>query len=278
MAEKKKHYSVLMSVYRKEKPDFLRESMQSMYDQTVPTDDFVLVCDGPLTDELDSVIAEMQKKFGKRLNILKQAKNHGLGYSLNLGVKECKNDLIARMDSDDVAVKTRCEKELEVFESHPELSVVGGYVGEFEKSAKDVKSVRKVPENNAAIIEFAKSRNPFNHPTVMFKKKDVLKVGNYQNIRFCQDYFLWVELLASGHKGYNIQEILVYMREDGSTFRRRSGKEYFKIQKKLLRQMRKNNFISRGQYVKSLSIRFCSAFAPNWLRQKMFNKFMRSEA
>ena len=276
MTEKKKHYSVLMSVYHKEKPDFLRESMQSMYDQTVPTDDYVLVCDGPLTDELDSVIAEMQKKFGKRLNVLRQAKNHGLGYSLNLGVKECKNDLIASMDSDDVAVKTRCEKELEVFESHPELSVVGGYVGEFEKSVKDVKSVRKVPEKNAEIIEFAKGRNPFNHPTVMFKKKDVLKVGNYQNIRFCQDYFLWVELLASGHKGYNIQEILVYMREDDNTFKRRSGKGYYVIQKKLLQQMREKGFISRGQYIKSLSIRFCSSFAPNWLRRTLFNSLMRS--
>lgn len=274
MAEK---YSVLMSVYKKEQPVFLRESMQSMYEQTIPTDDFVLVCDGPLTEELDAVIDEMQKKFGKRLKVLRQGKNHGLGYSLNLGVKECKNDLIARMDSDDVSVKDRCERQLVIFEEHPELSIVGGFVGEFENDIREVKFVRKVPKTNRRIIEFAKGRNPFNHPTVMFRKKDVLEIGNYQNIRFCQDYFLWVELLSDGYKGYNIQDVLVYMREDENTFKRRSGKEYYKIQKKLLKLMREKKFITGGQYAKSLIIRFCSAYAPNWLRQKMFNKFMRSK-
>lgn len=271
------NYSVLMSVYKKETPEFLRESIQSIYDQTIPTDDFVLVCDGPLTDELDSVIDEMQEKFGKRLRVLRQSENHGLGFSLNYGVKECKNDLIARMDSDDVAVKDRCEKQLAIFKTHPEVTIVGGFVGEFEESIKEIKSIRKVPKTNDKIIEFAKGRNPFNHPTVMFKKGDVLKVGSYQNIRFCQDYFLWVELLSNGYKGYNIQDILVYMREDSNTFKRRSGKEYFKIQKKLLELMREKKFITESQYLKSLTIRFCSAYAPNWLRQKLFKKFMRED-
>ena len=271
------NYSVLMSVYKKEKPEFLRESMQSIYDQTLPTDDFVLVCDGPLNKELDDVINEMQEKFGKRLLVLRQDKNHGLGYSLNLGVKACKNDLIARMDSDDIAIKERCEKELEVFKKYTDVSVVGGFVGEFEKSTDDVKSIRKVPETNDGIKRFAKSRNPFNHPTVMFRKDAVIAVGNYQNIRFCQDYFLWIELLANGYKGYNLQDIMVYMCEDTNTFKRRSGKEYFGIQKKLLKRMLKLKFITRGQYLKSYIVRCCSAHAPNWLRQKMFKRFMRSE-
>lgn len=277
MAKKKKLYSVLMSVYKKEKPDFLRKSIQSIYDQTLPTDDFVLVCDGPLTKNLDGVIDEMQEKFGKRLRVLRQDKNHGLGFSLGLGVKECKNSLIARMDSDDVAVKDRCERQLAVFEERPELSIVGGFVGEFEKSTDDVRSIRKVPETNDEIKQFAKSRNPFNHPTVMFKKDDVLAVGNYQNIRFCQDYFLWIELLANGYKAYNLQDIIVYMREDVNTFKRRSGKEYFGIQKKLLKRMLKLKFITLSRYSKSLIVRFCSAYAPNRLRQKMFKRFMRSE-
>lgn len=274
----KNNYSVLMSVYKKEKPEFLRESMNSIFEQTVSTDDFVLICDGPLTEGLDEVIGELERKHGKKLRVIRQAENHGLGYSLNLGVKECKNELIARMDSDDVAVKTRCEKELAVFESHPEVSIVGGFVGEFEDSVDKIKSVRKVPETNDEIIKFAKGRNPFNHPSVMFRKKDVLAVGNYQNVRFCQDYFLWVNLLAAGYKGRNIQEVLVYMREDENTFRRRSGKEYFRIQKKLLKMMREKDFLTYPQYLKAVTIRFGSAYAPNWLRQAMFKKFMRSEA
>lgn len=277
MGKNNSSYSVLMSVYKKENPAFLRESMESIFNQTIPTDDFVLICDGPLTEDLDEVISEMEKKYGKKLRVIRQAENHGLGYSLNLGVKECKNELIARMDSDDVAVKDRCEKELAAFDSQPDISIVGGFVGEFEDSVKNIKFVRKVPETNDEIIKFAKGRNPFNHPSVMFRKGDVLAVGNYQNVRFCQDYFLWVNLLASGYKGYNLQEVLVYMREDEKTFKRRSGKDYFKIQKKLLKMMREKDFLTYPQYLKALTIRFGSAYAPNWLRQALFKRFMRSE-
>lgn len=274
---KNKKYSVLMSVYNKENPVFLRESMQSIYDQTIPADDFVLICDGPLTKELNKVINEMQKKFGKRLRVIRQNKNHGLGYALNLGVKECKYDLIARMDSDDIAVEERCEKELAVFELHPEISIVGGFVGEFDNFVDNMSSIRKVPKTNEKIIEFAKNRNPFNHPSVMFRREDVIRAGNYQNIRFCQDYFLWINLLAEGYKGYNLQEVLVYMREDKNTFRRRSGREYFKIQKELFNMMREKNFLTYPQYVRAMMIRFGSAYVPNWLRQALFKKFMREK-
>ena len=273
----KTSYSVLMSVYAKEKPEFLRESMLSIYNQTVPTDDFVLVCDGPLNEGLNEVINEMQKKFGKRLRVFRLSENRGLGLALRFGVEKCKNELIARMDSDDVAVENRIEIQLKVFEKYSDLSVVGGYVAEFKELPKDAKNIRKVPETNIEIIKFSRKRNPLNHPTVMFKKKDVVAVGNYQNIRFCQDYFLWINLLSKGYKCYNIQKILVFMREDENTFKRRSGMRYFKIQKKLIKQMRRLNFISNFQYMESVSIRFCSAFAPNWLRQRLFNRFMRRE-
>ena len=272
-----KKYSVLMSVYAKEKPEFLRESMLSMYEQTIPTDDFVLICDGPLNDGLDKVIDEMQKKFGKKLRIFRFEKNQGLGLALKFGVEKCKNELIARMDSDDVAAKDRIEKQLKVFDKN-EFSVVGGYVAEFESSVKNAKSIRRVPERNEEILKFGKMRNPINHPTAMFKKEDVLAVGNYQNVRYCQDYFLWVELLAKGYKFYNIQEVLVYMREDKNTFKRRSGKLYFNIQKRLLKRMKGLKLISSFEYSKFISIRFCQAFMPNFLRQAIFTKFMREGA
>lgn len=267
-------YSVLMSVYAKEKSEFLRESMMSMYEQTIPTDDFVLVCDGSLSEELNKVIDEMQKKFGKRLRVFRFEKNWGLGLALKFGVEKCKNELIVRMDSDDVSVEDRIEKQLEIFDES-EFSVVGGYVAEFENSIKNAKSIRRVPKTNEEILKFGKMRNPVNHPTAMFKKADVLAVGNYQNVRYCQDYFLWVELLAKGYKFYNIQEVLVYMREDKNTFKRRSGKMYFNIQKQLLKRMKGLKLISSFEYSKFISIRFCQAFIPNFLRQAIFSRFMR---
>ena len=111
-------YSVLMSVYYREKPEFLRQSMESILHQTVPTDDFVLVCDGPLNPELDAVIAQMQQAFGPVLYVLRLKQNGGLGKALNAGIQHCKNELVARMDSDDISRPDRCEKQLKVFLQH----------------------------------------------------------------------------------------------------------------------------------------------------------------
>lgn len=270
-------YSVLMSVYKKEKPEFLRQSMESIFNQSVSTDDFVLICDGELTKELNEVIEEMKQKFGKRLNVVRKSENQGLGSSLNLGVTKCKNDLIGRMDSDDVSRNDRFEKELKVMEKNPDLSVVGSVVAEFEESPEKLKTLRKVPETHTEIKKFAKIRSPMNHPSVMFRKKDVLAVGNYRSVRYCQDYYLWEKMLAKGFRFYNIQEPLVYMREDKNSFRRRSGKEYFKIQKNLFSEMRKDGLLSAPQYYGVITLRYCSAISPNWLRKKMFSKFMREK-
>ena len=185
-------YSVLMSVYKSEKAEYLRIAMNSMWNQTVPTNDFVLMCDGPLTDELDAVIEEMQSEHPE-LHVIRFEKNGGLGHALQVGVKECKNDLIARMDSDDISRPERCEKELAVFADHPELSIVGSVIEEFTEIEAGatvptaINAKRVVPEKSEDIITFAKQRNPFNHPSVMYKKDDVLAAGNYQDVRYMQD-------------------------------------------------------------------------------------------
>ncbi|MBR0479887.1 glycosyltransferase [Candidatus Saccharibacteria bacterium] len=277
MKKDRKNYSVLMSVYKNEKSGILRESMQSIYDQTIPTDDFLLICDGPLTNRLNEVIDEMQKKFGQRLRVIRHTENHGLGYCLRIGIPECKNDLIARMDSDDISRKDRCEKQLEIFEKYPDVSAVGCIVGDFKVTPQGITTMRKVPETNEAIRKFAKWRSPMNHPSVMLRKKDILAVGNYPDVRNCQDWYLWINLLTNGYKCYNIQEILVYMREDHTTFKRRAGYRYFKIQKHLYDIMRERKFISLPMYMTAVSVRFCSAMAPNGIRKALFKRFMREK-
>ena len=264
-----------MSVYAKEKPEYLRLSIESMMNQTVPTDDFVLVCDGPLTLELDATIAELQQKYGAIIRTVRFEKNGGLGHALQVGVKECHNDLIARMDSDDISRPYRCEKELEVFAAHPELSIVGGVIEEFSTTPEVVDAKRVVPETSEKIVAFSKKRNPFNHPSVMYRKKDVLRAGNYSDVRYMQDYYLWVDMLIAGMKGYNIQEPLVWMRADSNLFKRRSGKLYVEIQVNLFKKMYVAGYITYPQYLKSSAIRVCSASAPNWLRKIMFKKVLR---
>lgn len=267
-------YSVLMSVYAKEKPEYLRAAMDSMFSQTVPPDDFVLVCDGPLTDGLDGVIGQMQAEH-PALNVVRMAENGGLGRALNIGLTHCKNELVARMDSDDISFPDRCQRQLAVFAEHPELSVVGGIVDEFSDTVERINARRVVPETNEQIVRFAKRRSPFNHPTVMFKKADVIATGNYSGVRNMQDYYLWVEMLSKGYQGYNIQQPLVWMREDDELFRRRSGKGYAQLQLALLRHMRDIHFISYPQYLCSAVLRVGSACAPNWMREAAFKTLLR---
>ena len=266
-----------MSVYYKEKPSFLNQAIESIQSQTLPTDDFVLVCDGPLNEELDAAIAVKQQEMGTSLNVIRLAKNGGLGNALNEGIRHCKNELVARMDSDDIAYPDRCEKQLAVFDTHPEVSICSGIVEEFTTDPRVVDTRRVPPETNEDIIEFAKKRNPFNHPCVMYKKTAVEAVGSYRDFYLLEDYYLWLRMLMAGYQGYNIQEPLLHMRAGSDMYKRRAGWKYAKTQVRLFRYMRNQGFIGNGQYIKSCVIRSGSALAPNWLRMFMFEKVLRQE-
>lgn len=270
------NYSVLMSVYYKEHPDYLRQSMQSIYDQTVSTDDFVLVCDGPLTPELDAVISDMQQQFESHLHVCRLSKNGGLGKALNFGIGQCKNDLVARMDSDDVSRPDRCQRQLAIFQNHPEYSLVSGIVEEFSDTITNVSVRRIVPEHQDAIIAFAKKRNPFNHPCVMYKKSDVEAAGGYQDFYLLEDYYLWVRMLQQGFIGYNLQEPLLWMRAGSDMYKRRGGWKYVQSQRNLFKYMAQTGFITESQYQIQGMIRLIGAVVPNWLRTFLFKQILRN--
>ena len=268
-------YSVLMSVYHKEKPEYLKQAIESIQAQTYPTDDFVLVCDGPLNSELDAVITTKQQEMNGVLKVYRLDKNEGLGNALNAGINHCKNELVARMDSDDVAYPDRCEKQIDVFNTHPEVSICSGIVEEFTTDPEVVDARRALPETNAKIMEFAKKRNPFNHPCVMYKKSAVEAAGSYKDFYLLEDYYLWLRMLMAGYQGYNIQEPLLHMRAGSDMYMRRAGWKYAKTQAKLFKFMKDSGFIGNGQYIKSCVIRSGSALAPYWLRKFMFEKVLR---
>lgn len=272
---KMQKYSVLMSVYFKEKPEYLKQSIESIQVQTLPTDDFVLVCDGPLSDASNAIIESKQHEMGKVLKVVRLAKNQGLGNALNEGIKHCKNELVARMDSDDIAYPDRCEKQIVAFNMHPEVSICSGIVEEFTTDPNIVDSKRVPPETNTEIVEFAKKRCPFNHPCVMYKKSAVEAVDSYQDFYLLEDYYLWLRMLMAGYQGYNIQEPLLHMRAGSDMYLRRAGWKYAKTQARLFKFMKQQGFIGNGQYIKSCVIRSGSALAPNWLRKFMFEKVLR---
>lgn len=268
------NYSVLMSVYDKEKPEFLSAAMQSIFNQTVKTDDFILVCDGPLTAGLDTTIEEMASVHPE-LHVIRLEKNSGLGTALNVGMRHCRHELVARMDSDDISRPDRCEKQLNMFLKNPELSIVSGTVEEFVSSPDQVEAKRILPEKQVDIVEFAKKRNPFNHPCVMYKKSAVEAVGGYQDFYLLEDYYLWVRMLQNGAKGYNIQEPLLWMRAGPEMYKRRAGWKYAKSQKELFKYMKDTEFINCGQYMKSVAVRTASSLTPNWIREFMFMTVLR---
>ncbi|MFC3884667.1 glycosyltransferase [Bacillus songklensis] len=215
-------YSVLTSVYYKEDPEYLKLSVLSMLNQTVPTNDFVIVKDGPLTDELEDVLRDFEKKY-TNINIISLSENVGLGSALNAGLNKCKNELVARMDTDDIAFKNRCQLQLEEFASDPELDIVGSFMYEFYDNPEQFTAIKRVPITHKEIYKFAKRRNPFNHPTVMYKKSTILSNGGYSTLRRGQDIELFTRLLYQGCKGKNIDKPLVKFRTNDNMYKRRKS-------------------------------------------------------
>ena len=193
-----KEFSVLMSVYAREQSEHLIAALHSVFEQTVSPTEVVLVEDGPLTTELNTVITDFSERYSA-LKIVKLAKNMGLGNALNVGLSACTYSLVARMDSDDLSLPNRFETQLKVFEKDLEVSVVGGWISEFENNPEQIISYRKVPEFDSEIKHFFCSKSPVNHVTVMFRKEDILKVGGYQHFYCLEDYWLWTRTVSYTH-------------------------------------------------------------------------------
>ncbi|HIT89751.1 MAG TPA: glycosyltransferase [Candidatus Merdenecus merdavium] len=267
-------FSVLLSVYYKEQPDFLFQSLNSIFSQTLLPNEVVLVKDGSLFNELESVIDTYQKKYSN-LKIISLSTNQGLGKALNEGLKYCSYDLVARMDTDDIAKSNRFEKQIKVFKEYPEMDICSSWIEEFEGVNDNVLSTRKLPEYHHAIIEYAKKRCPINHPVVMFRKSAVLKAGGYKHFPLFEDYYLWIRMLMNGAKFYNIQESLLYFRFSPEMFKRRGGWKYAMDELRFQRMMKQEHFISTFEFLRNVAIRFSTRIIPNSWRTLIYKKMLR---
>lgn len=274
MGEKNFKFSVLVSVYYNENPQYFRQCLDSLFDQSLQPSEVVLVKDGKLTPELDEVITEYAAKY-EGVKVIPLEHNLGLGKALNEGLKYCSYDIVARMDTDDIAKPYRFEKQMTVFEAYPEIDVVGAWIDEFEGDISNIVSTRKLPELHSDILRYAKSRCPMSHPVVMFKKHAVAAVGGYIHFPLFEDYYLWVRMLLKGAKFYNIQESLLYFRFSSDMFKRRGGWKYAIDELRFQRQMRGMEFISFSQYMKNILLRFITRILPNALRTELYKKLLR---
>ncbi len=267
-------YSVLMALYKKEKPEYLRLAIDSILNQTVPPDEITIVKDGLLTPELDAVLEEYSKK-SMVFNIVGYENNRGLGLALNYGLEHCRNELVARMDTDDIAKSDRCEKQLKKFAEHPEISLLGSSVDEFYKDSEHVVSRRVLPTTHKKIYEFAKRRSAFNHPTVMYKRSKVLALGGYSDLRRNQDVDLFGRMLYSGLIAANIEESLLFFRCNDDLAKRRKSWENTKSYIDTIKKFWKMGYSSFGDYVIVTVAQTSMFLMPVKLQHWIYKKFLR---
>lgn len=269
-------FSVCMSVYHNDAASEFMDAVMSICNQTCSPDEIILVIDGPIPDLLQVTIDALREKL-EIIKVIRLERNMGHAIARQTGLDAAKNELCAVMDADDIATPDRFEKQLKAFEHHPEVSVVGGLINEFIQRPDNVVGTRIVPEHDAEIKSYLKSRCPMNLVTVMLKKSDVMKVGGYQDWYCEEDYFLWIRLALAGYKFYNIQDNLVNVRVGEEMYQRRGGNKYFRSEARLQRYMYDHSIISWPRYAYNVIIRWIVQVAmPNRVRGWVFQTFARS--
>lgn len=255
-----------MSVYYKEKPEYLQLALESVINQTVKPNEIVLVEDGKLTNELQAVITEYLQKYPAIFKTYALKQNQGLGKALNFGMQKCSYELIARMDTDDIAEPNRFELQIKEFEQNKELMLCGGQIAEFADNPAEITGYRKVPLKHNEILNFAKKRNPFNHMTVMFKKQAVQNVGGYMDMPYFEDYWLWVRMLKAGYKAKNVDKVLVKVRAGQDMIARRGGLNYAKCIIRFERALHKIGIINIAEMIGYITLRCIVSIMPEGLR------------
>lgn len=276
--KKKGDFTVLMSVYVKENPSFLDLSLESILKkQTLPPNEFVLVCDGLLTPELDAVVEKYVTQYPNILKVFRLPVNGGLGKALNYGLGQCSYGLVARADSDDVCAKDRFQLQVNFLKNNPDIAVVGGSIQEFVDNP-DVPLRRKNnPSTPDGAYNKAKISNPLNHMTVMFRKDVVLSLGSYRDVPYLEDYDLWTRLMIAGYKVSNINEILVYARVGNGMASRRSNHKQIEGWRKISANMLSNGMINKWEYYRNMLYIKGFVYMPLNLKEFIYNTLLRKK-
>lgn len=268
-------YSVLMAVYIKDNPEYFAIALDSMIHQTMPPDEIVIVKDGPITEELQAVV-DARREGITAIHEIALKKNLGLGLALQQGILACRNELIARMDSDDYSMPKRCEMQLRVFAQNPTIDIVGCQAIEFIGTIDNVVGVRRVPLDNDGIYKFAKIRDPFNHPSVMFRKSKVLQCGNYRHRPGDEDTDLWIRMLQNCAVGMNLEDPVFFFRFDEKTYQRRKSWTNTKTLMMLRYHAWRDGFNSLFEFLLVAGGQFVIYLLPQWFERFLYKHILRS--
>lgn len=268
-------YSVLMAVWKGDDAVYFCRAVNSMLEQTLPAKEIVIVCDGELTSKLNNIIDRFKKIKPNIFKIIRLKQNRGLGNALSIGVSACSYEYIARMDADDFSLPNRIEVEMQCFAVDETLSIVGSNIDEYQGSTDNVISHAVKPELHEDIERYAHRRNPMCHMTLLFKRSDIIKIGNYKDFRRAQDYELIARALSEGLRLYNVQEPLVKVKADEDYFRRRGGFTYFRRIARVKVEIYKDGFYSFPDLLLGLLFHSVSCIVPNSLREWIYKALLR---
>ena len=273
---KKINFSVLMPVYYKDNAEYFITAFQSIVNQTLKPDEILIIEDGKLTEDLENIIVKYEKEYKDILRVIRLEENIGIGKVRALGMRECKYDYVAFMDSDDISRNDRFEIQIGLIEKHPKLDVIGAFVTEFDGNPENVYSRRVLPTLHEDIYKYGKFRMPVNNPTLILKRQSVLDAGNYQLFHAFEDYELYTRMLYKGYKFVNIPEFLVNMRAGRGMMNRRKGVHYFvTCELPCMNAMKKIGYINFKEYIRNVSLKFLLRVIPDWLRDFIYKKFLR---
>lgn len=265
-------FTILQSVYKNDKPEFLDQCLESIKNNSLQPERIVLVKDGPISKELDSCINKWTEILPIRF--VGYEENRGLAYALNYGLQFVETELVARMDSDDICYPDRFKKQVNNLIANPNISLLSGYIDEFNYDSNLISSTRTVPLQNDEIKCTLKKRNAFNHMAVMFKKSAIVESGGYQEVPYFEDYDLWVRIVQKGFLVANIPEKLVKARIGNDMIGRRHGFAYAKHEIFFLKRQLERGFVSKQEYWKLILLRVPVRLLPKW-GLKIVYKFLR---
>ena len=268
--------SVLLATYADDDPGKLERAIESVFTQTVEPNEVVVVADGPLSSGLETVLRELENRYYERLVRASLPTNQGLGAALRHGVSVCSHDLVARIDSDDVAVRTRFEEQLAFLSEHPGVDALGGYIAEFPPGSNEPETVREVPTTPEGVRKEARYRCPVNHPSVMFRRDAVLDVGNYRPLRSMQDYELWMRMLSEGYTITNISSVLVHCEGGAELLQRRGGLSYANLELRLMYRFFRMGMMPLSALLLNVGVRIPLRLAPRFIRGIVYRRILRS--
>ncbi|HXA61664.1 MAG TPA: glycosyltransferase [Streptosporangiaceae bacterium] len=266
-------FALLLTVYSGDRPDHVRAAFASaVSDQTRRPDQVVLVQDGPVPEELAKCLAELRTTSPVDLVFVELESNQGLGLALDAGLAASRHDIVARMDADDISMPHRFEVQLPLVEGGADL--IGAGLLEFGSGLDDVLGSRIPPQRPSDIARYARLHDPFNHPTVVYRRSAVLAVGGYGDVPLMEDYWLFARMIANGARVANVPEPLVYYRVGEGAYERRGGRGLLRSELRLQRELLRHGFISRPQYLRNVAVRGGYRLVPTWLRRAVYRRFV----